>query len=56
MPPNAGLPGEFALIARYFAPLSRGFSGACPDRPNCLTCVKAVDLRCDGMAPRQCER
>jgi thiamine-monophosphate kinase len=28
MPPNPGLPGEFALIARYFAPLSRGFAGA----------------------------
>ena len=28
MPPNPGLPGEFALIARYFAPLSQGFPGA----------------------------
>jgi thiamine-monophosphate kinase len=28
MRPNPGLPGEFALIARYFAPLSQGFPGA----------------------------
>jgi len=28
MSPNPGLPGEFALIARYFAPLARGFPGA----------------------------
>ena len=28
MSPNPGLPGEFALIARYFAPLAHGFPGA----------------------------
>lgn len=28
MSPNPRLPGEFALIARYFAPLARGFPGA----------------------------
>ncbi len=28
MTPTRGRPGEFALIARYFAPLSRGFPGA----------------------------
>jgi len=28
MQPTATMPDEFALIARYFAPLSRGFPGA----------------------------
>ncbi len=28
MKPIPGLPGEFALIARYFAPLAKGFPGA----------------------------
>ncbi len=28
MPTKSGLSGEFALIARYFAPLARGFPGA----------------------------
>jgi len=28
MTPESGLPSEFELIARYFAPLSRGFPGA----------------------------